>query len=500
MRSRHEIRRSGLVLALLAGCATTPDLSRLDLDSWLELRARDFAIVADIADADLRRYAEDLAILVAVAGRLTNVSPAISQVPVRVVLAPPDVYGALVREPRIPGIATTRLEGHWLLVRLDETASFTQETLLHEYTHFLEHKNRRVSYPLWYGEGFAELLSTVHRRDDLVSAGAAPWDRLYALRRTPKLDLEPIFAQRRDNVVRDVDLFYALSWATVHYLSEAPERRVQLQRFLALRRDDVPWRDAVTRAFDASVEQLSERVDAHVRAILRGVPSEIAAYQASELALDRDWQVGQVSAAEVAAELGDIALPLTSLAARAEPVACDFFAHAVEEDPRHARARAASALCDARAGDFEAADVQISDALRAAPDDSRVAVRAGQIEVLRARADSPGADDARRTAREAFVRATALAPADPVAWAELGASYAEDDRDPQPGIDALERAQTLGAWDADVNLDLGRLLLRAGRRDAARERFAEVARIADGDPAREAERLLAELAPGAEAP
>jgi Flp pilus assembly protein TadD len=98
------------------------------------------------------------------------------------------------------------------------------------------------------------------------------------------------------------------------------------------------------------------------------------------------------------------------------------------------------------------------------------------------------------------VRATALAPADPVAWAELGASYAEDDRDPQPGIDALERAQTLGAWDADVNLDLGRLLLRAGRRDAARERFAEVARIADGDPAREAERLLAELAPGAEAP
>ena len=58
-----------VLVLLLAACATQPavDLSRADLDGWLELRARDFTLVGDLPEAELRRYAEDLSILVAVA-------------------------------------------------------------------------------------------------------------------------------------------------------------------------------------------------------------------------------------------------------------------------------------------------------------------------------------------------------------------------------------------------------------------------------------------------
>ena len=48
----------------------------------------------------------------------------------------------------------------------------------------------------------------------------------------------------------------------------------------------------------------------------------------------------------------------------------------------------------------------------------------------------------------------------------------------------------LGAWDADVNLDLGRLYLRAGNLVRARERWEEVARVGDESNAEVAQRLL----------
>lgn len=483
-----------LVAALwLAGCATQPaiDLSRADLDGWLELRARDFTLVGDLPEADLRRHAEDLSILVAVAMRLTTVSLEPSRLPVLVVLAPSGVYRTLVPWTTVAGVAATKLDGHYLVVGLEGSNLIDRHVLLHEYTHFLSHKNRSVRYPSWYSEGFAEMLSTVHRREDVVRVGAAPYFRIETLRRTEKTDLSAVLGVETGDTV-DADLFYAQAWATTHYLSEKPERRSQLRSYFALLREGKPWNEAVPQAFGIGVEELSARVDAHLRNIIRGVPPEIAVYPLSALALDGDWQVRPLSAAEVATRLAEF--PPLDEGARADAVSCAYFARARAADPGAVHAQAGSALCAARDGHFAAAERGIERARAAAPQDARIAVTEGRIQELRASAEPAAAAEARFRAHAAYVAATELAPSDPVAWAALGTSYADASGDLQPGIDALERVRALGGWDADVNLTLARLLMRAGRRDVARERLAEIVRLADGDPKREAEQLLAELA------
>lgn len=487
------MRRITLALALwLTACATQPaiDLSRVDLDGWLELRARDFTLVGNVSEADLRRHAEDLSILVAVAARLTSVSPEPSRLPVLVMLAPADVYRTQMPSQGVLGFAQTWIDGHYLVVGLEGHALTNRHVLLHEYTHFLEYKNRTVRYPLWYGEGFAELLSTVHRRDDVVRVGAAPYIRTEVLRATQRLDLSPVLGAE-PGYRMDVNLFYAQSWAATHYLSETPQRRSQLKRYFALLRSGAAWNEAVPQAFGVGIEELSARVDAHVRNILRGVPPEIAVYKTSELALDDDWQVRALSVAEVATQIAE--LPASQDPARAEAVDCAFFARAVAADPAAARALAGDAVCAARDGDFAAAEQAIAKAQQAAPDDARIAVYAGRVQELRASGDPAAAGEARSRARAAFTRATELAPEDPVAWAALGTSYADREGDVQPGIDALERARSLGAWEPDTSLTLARLLIRSGQPEAARERLAEITRLADGEPKQEAEKLLAEL-------
>jgi FimV-like protein len=464
----------------------------IDVEGWLELRARHFILAGDVSEATLRAFADDLSLFVAVVEDVTNAETN-GRVPTRIYLLDDAQFEPIRGSPAIAGHMSPRLEGYFGAVSLGPAAHATREVLLHEYTHFLMLNGRAVHFPRWYSEGFAELLSTMKRRQDLVTLGSPPIGALRGLRRAGELDLEAIFAAERWSDVENPFAFYPQAWAVTHYLNSSAENRERLARFLADLARRQAWSAAYAAAFQLPPEQLAVRVQEHVALLERGVPAVIAQFDGRTLTVDRDHRVRPLPPAEVTYELGRFARTLELW-----PAAESFFARALELEPAHARARSGLATLLYRRDDIDSGRRELARAIRAAPGDARVRVDAGiahltEAEQVRERGDAAAARAARLEARGSFSRAIELAPDDPSAHAGYGTTFLRDDDDPTPGIEALERARALGAWDAGVNLSLARLFVARGDERRARERLEEVARSWDLEAAEEAETLLGSL-------
>jgi hypothetical protein len=102
----------------------------------------------------------------------------------------------------------------------EEEAADPTESIFHEYVHLLLH-SRGVSPPLWLNEGLAEVYSTFDLKPDSVEFGRA---KSYAsvLNLVPLMPLRRLFAvtaaSREYNEDERAGIFYAESWALLHYL------------------------------------------------------------------------------------------------------------------------------------------------------------------------------------------------------------------------------------------------------------------------------------------
>jgi hypothetical protein len=118
--------------------------------------------------------------------------------------------------------------------------------IFHEYIHHLSRLSGDEP-ALWYNEGLAELFSTLEERNQQMLIGATILPHVLLLRTTPMMPLADLFSvghsSRSYNESERSGLFYAQSWAMVHYLycgsrNQSPERRAARDRFLDLVRHE----------------------------------------------------------------------------------------------------------------------------------------------------------------------------------------------------------------------------------------------------------------------
>src|SRR4030095_4613209 len=107
-----------------------------------------------------------------------------------------------------------------------------------EYVHRLMGDNMG-SLPLWFQEGFAECFSTmeIEGRDKKVRLGRAIGEHVALLNERVFMPLEQLFAVQHGSPEYNEDekqgLFYAESWAFVHYMMfDSEQRRAQFNNFL----------------------------------------------------------------------------------------------------------------------------------------------------------------------------------------------------------------------------------------------------------------------------
>lgn len=222
----------------------------------------------------------------------------------------------------------------------------TVPVLFHELVHVVLFGDPTFSYPSWYREGLAELLSTASFRGNIVTIGAVPMARKPWLARTEPLPLARLLSGSKFEG-DELDRFYADSWAFVRFLHGVPgagasHHHREMLDFLARLDAGVPWRVAFDASFDVSLDQLEQEYSRFRARVATGIspvlylPLEDAAPEVS---------FSPISPAEAAMRLAEYAVS----AGRAG-LAVAFCDDVLQADPENVEAVAGRAVALADLG------------------------------------------------------------------------------------------------------------------------------------------------------
>jgi len=107
------------------------------------------------------------------------------------------------------------------------------EVLFHEYTHYFMLQNVPATYPRWYSEGYAEMVSTMRfYSDGSFHIGDVPQDRAYQVKRMAQSRLNEMLDSDHTLSGRDAIQSYGTGWLLSHYLNFDIEREAKLREYL----------------------------------------------------------------------------------------------------------------------------------------------------------------------------------------------------------------------------------------------------------------------------
>lgn len=216
--------------------------------TWVEVRSPHFMAISDAGASDAReilRQFEEIRVVfrsvfpkLRVDGGQPMVILALEDADSMKAFTPEGFQGSNAKRPA--GVYFHRQDRDYALLRLDVYRSADQPffALYHEYTHGIVRLNF-ASLPTWLNEGLADFYGATEIGASEIRIGKVPLARLNLLRQSGFLDLEELLqVDQRSPHYREGDkasIFYAESWALVHYLLMDPQAQTSglFGRYLA---------------------------------------------------------------------------------------------------------------------------------------------------------------------------------------------------------------------------------------------------------------------------
>ncbi|MGC1783427.1 MAG: hypothetical protein WA708_12965 [Acidobacteriaceae bacterium] len=259
-----------LSLSLLASAATASAEK-----PWSEVRSPHFRVLSDGSSADARRVAHEFEQMRYVFATDFPQFRLDSGAPLTIFAARDEEtakslepYMWKSKGPKPAGIFHHGWEKQYVMVRLDATGLSPRMEVYHEYTHSILHLNAHW-LPTWLDEGMAEFYGYTRFQDKKIYIGA-PSVRAPLLHETP-IPIEDLMTPSKVRAFyRDPDranMFYAESWALVHYLTFGPnmEYGAKLNRFFALTQQGQPQKQAFQQVF-GNFADVNNKFDIYIRA------------------------------------------------------------------------------------------------------------------------------------------------------------------------------------------------------------------------------------------
>ncbi|HEV7426699.1 MAG TPA: DUF1570 domain-containing protein [Thermoanaerobaculia bacterium] len=484
-----------LALFLSSASALAIDPPR-DKERWTTLAIDELTVYSSADDATTRSVASDLARLRGALGIVTKLKVR-SPLPMRVF-----IFGdrktfesycdaAIGRFDNLTGVFLSDRDSNQILIA--GSSPGVDHVVYHELTHYFLRNTVSSQVPLWFNEGLAEFYSTFSAHKEMVEVGFPIDAHLAWLHKQPLIPLKDLFAINHDSKEyhegNRQGVFYAESWALVHYLMiGSPERRDQLGTYVGLIASGKPIDEAFRTAFHSSYAELESELRRYVRA-----------YRMNYLR----YTLAELNAVEVPAPqplpreplliaLADLLLH-TNTPHFAEAEA--FLGVALKSNPSSAAVYAELAVAKSWQRQNAEAEANFEKAVQLGSRDPQPyllyaeSILRGVDADLRHNAGAPSAEVVK--ARELFRKATELNPSSSRAFSGLGATYAMSPADdPRPGIEALERSLALAPAETDAIFNLILLDARAGRGAEAAKSLDALARLADGEMVRRARENL----------
>ena len=319
-------------------------------ENWVSVRSKNFLLIGNANEKEIRQVAMRLEQFREVFSRLFAKANLKSPVPTTVVVFKSDsAYRPFKPMDNVSGYFQAGSDVNYITLTTEsggtEQNSFT--IIFHEYTHLLVN-NTSGNVPVWFNEGLAEYYSTFSITDDQkVVLGRPITNHVYLLRERKMLPLRTLFQvdhQSPEYNERDKrSIFYAESWALMHYLIHGKDgqRMTQLVRFLDLMGTNVPMEQAFQKAFSMSFEGMENELRTYIQ---RNSYPILSGQFESKLKFDSEMQAAPITEAEAQAYLGDLLLHSN------RPEGEGYLKKALELDPNLAMAHASLGILRVREG------------------------------------------------------------------------------------------------------------------------------------------------------
>lgn len=330
-------------------------------DTWVSVRTKNFFMMGNASEKDIRRVALRLEQFREVFTRLFPNMKFNTPVPTTVVVFKSDAsYRPFKPGANTAGYFQPGPDVNYITLTTEvrgEQDPFN--VIFHEYTHLLVN-NTFENAPVWFNEGLAEYYSTFSIDDDQkVVLGRPIGSHVFLLRDSKMVPLKTLFEvdykSPHYNETNKKSIFYAQSWALMHYLIVGKAGRVeQLGKFMALLSAKVPTDRAFQEAFGMSFQAMEAELRDYVKQTRYNI---VRGHFERKLELDTTAEATVLSEAEAQAYLGDLLLHSN----RAD--AYTYLEKAVKLDPNVSMAHASLGMAYFREGKVNEARASLARAV-----------------------------------------------------------------------------------------------------------------------------------------
>ena len=279
-------------------------------DTWVSVRTKNFFLVGNASEKDVKQVGIKLEQFREVFTRFFPKTTFKTPVPTTVmVFKNANSYAPFRVREKSSGHFQAGPDVNYIALTADiKNEGFA--VIFHEFTHLLVNTNFKNA-PVWFNEGLAEYYSMFHMSEDQkVVLGYPIVSHVMLLRRKKVLPLRSLFEVDHKsadyNEADKTSIFYAQSWALMHYLMIGKTGRdEQLNNFIELLNARVPQERALQEAFGMTVEAMETELRNYVDQDRYRV--RLGNF-AGELKIDTTAEATKLSEAEALAYQGDLLL------------------------------------------------------------------------------------------------------------------------------------------------------------------------------------------------
>ena len=463
-------------------------------DTWTRVSSKHFTLIGNASDKEIRQVATRLEQFRDVFERLFTNAKFNTPVPTTVI-----VFKSMGSyKPFNPGNNAGYFQKGEDVNYITLTTDATQNpfsVIYHEYVHLLL-DNISGNVPTWFNEGLAEYYSAFNIEEDRkVHLGELIPYHLETLRSGKLYPFRQLFAV--DNYSPEYNegskrgMFYAESWALVHYLilGKGGQRMPQLGRFIQLTSANVPLDEAVKQAFQMDVEGLQKELKSYIEG--HTFRMQVATFE-RKLEFENEMSSNPLTEAEAQGYLGDLLLHTNQLK-DAEPR----LQQALQLDPKLAMAQASLGIVKMRQGQFSEAKKNLQEAVSGSSNNylahyyyAYVISRESMDSANMVRSYSP--EDA-ATMRAELKKAIELKPDFPESYSLLAFVNTVTGEELDQSIDLLKHALALSPGRQDISLHLAQIYFRQQKFDLAQQTLEPLRSAKDRRLQQQAEMLLASI-------
>lgn len=436
-------------------------------DNWIEVRSPHFTVDTNAAEKEARRIAdqfEQIRQMFHAAFATMRVDPG---QPIVILAAKNENTMKLFLPEEFevkghihhPGLYQPGEDKDYVVMRLDSEGENPFHILYHEYTHALMRLNF-TGLPLWLDEGLAEFYGNSQLGEKESKTGTIDPGHLYLLQQSKLIPIETLLEVDHQspyyNENNRASVFYAESWALVHYLMMDKDARQQqlLKNFLAAWQKSGSQVQAAQEAF-GDLKQFGKRIEGYARQ----QSFMVGLIRSGQEAAEKSYTARGVSPAEATALRGDFFVHHNRLE-QAQPV----LQEAAQAEPNLALAHEALGYYHYRKHELSQAAAEIQEALKLGATGFAPQYLHGIFLLQQGRMDKESAEEAKKSLEKAIQLNPQFAPA----FEGLSQAYARFPELQKEAVTAAIKAVQLDPGQHVYAINLTYLLLNSGRYPEAR--------------------------------